>query len=137
MDGEKATSAASAHATAGSTSGPAISLTWRPPSSADAGFERRCRLAVVDGDPGARIGQEADQPHARPREPEHRHGQAAQGSVTDRIKRQSVEIEAGHRHASRWSSARKSVTPSRPASPPTIQKRSVIFVSGQPPSSKW
>ena len=33
--------------------------------------------------------------------------------------------------------ARKRVTPRRPARIPTIQKRSVIFSSSQPASSKW
>ena len=48
-----------------------------------------------------------------------------------------IDERAGHRRPYLGIEATKSVTPSMPASAPTIQKRIVIFSSSQPPSSKW
>ena len=96
------------------------------------------RLAVVDRHPGPGVDQEAGQGDPGPGEAEHRRRQAAQRPGLDGGQGQGVEIEpSGHPHTSLWSVARKSVIPRSPASTATIQKRRVIFVSGQPPSSKW
>jgi hypothetical protein len=99
------------------------------------------RPAVVDRDVGVRIEEEAGQRDPRPREAEHRHVPSAQQAAPDGVHRESVGIDRRHRrrraHCSAWMEARKRVTPSSPASAPTIQNRSVIFSSSQPPSSKW
>jgi hypothetical protein len=75
-----------------------------------------------------------------PRQAEDRHWSVAQGTGPDRLEREAVEIDrAGRRHrghVSRFSDARKSVTPRSAARTPTIQNRIVIFSSSQPPSSK-
>ena len=103
--------------------------------------EGRGRAAVVDRHPRAGVGQEAGQREAAAGQPEHRHRPVAQGAGSDRVEVEAVEVDrsAGrHRHhCSRSSEARKSVTPSSAARIPTIQKRTVIFSSSQPPSSKW
>ena len=107
--------------------------------------ELRGRSPVVHGDARSSVGQEASQGDAAAGQAQHGHRGRAQQAVPDRRHREGVRFDrAGrHRHAARhvsrsgWSVARNSVTPSRAARIPTIQKRMVIFSSSQPPSSKW
>ena len=104
-----------------------------------------CRSAVVDRHPGAGVGQEARQRDPAPCQPQHRHRGPAEQPVPDGGHREGIRLDrpVRHRHPARhasrsgWSVARNSVTPSRAARIPTIQKRIVIFSSSQPPSSKW
>ncbi len=107
--------------------------------------ERFLELAVaahvVDPDMGPRVVEEPGGRNSGPGKPEDRHGPPAQDACPDVRHRQSIEIErplGRHRraHASCLIEARKRVTPRSPARIPTIQKRSVIFSSSQPASSK-
>ncbi len=138
IDGENATRAAPSHEDAGSTSGPARSRDRSATQLRQPIRQRGGGLPVVDRHDGARIDEEPGQPDPGAGQPEDRDGDARQRAGADGIGRQRVEVDrVRHRQTSRCRVARKSVTPSRPASAATIQKRSVIFVSGQPPSSKW
>ena len=142
IDGDVATSAAPAHAEAGSTSGPA--------SDPDRATVERChrvaqlvdRPAVVDRDVGALVGEEAGEGDAGSGEAQDRDRSTAQRAREHVLEREGVEVDrpvGRHRraHASLWIEARNSVTPSSPARIPMIQNRSVIFSSSQPASSKW
>ena len=141
IEGDVATSAAPAQVAAGSTSGPSASTTGRPPSAAIASREVRGRPAVVDRHPCPGVGEEPGEGQAAAGQPEDRDRPVAQGAGTDVVQPQPVQVDrvgGGHgRHWSRFSEARKSVTPSSAARMPTIQKRIVIFSSSHPPSSKW
>ncbi len=100
------------------------------------------RSAVVDRDVGAGVGEEAGQRDPAPGQPEDRHRPAAEVSRANAVERQRVEVDrpfGRHRgaHSSCRIEARNSVTPSSPDRIPMIQKRSVIFSSSQPASSKW
>ena len=100
----------------------------------------RSRPAVVDRDAGSGVRQEARQCEPAPGQAEDRDRPVAQGARPDRVEVEAVEVDrsARHRHHCNLSrDARKSVTPSSAARIPTIQKRTVIFSSSQPPSSKW
>ena len=138
-EGEVHTSAWPASDGRGSTAGPSSSSTRRPPSAAMASAELVSRPGVVDGHPGAAVGQEARQRDAAAGEAEDGHRSAGE----------RVEVEARRgRWARRGATAtgvtrsvpgvpRKKATPTSAESTPTIQKRSVIFSSCQPISSKW
>ncbi len=105
----------------------------------DPPLQLRGRPAVIHGDPRPGVGQEPRQGNAAAGKPEHGHRASVQGTGPHAVERQRVEVD---RHGvqpsqtSAWIEARNRVTPSRPARMPTIQNRSVIFSSSQPPSSK-
>ena len=67
------------------------------------------RPAVVDGDPGAGIGQEAGQRDAAPGETEHRHRDVGEQPVADRLDGERVGVD---RQRS-WSSPPRSEEPAR------------------------
>ena len=126
--------------TAGRPRGRAASVTARPSSCRDGPLQLRSRSRVIDASRGARIGQEARQRDAAASEPEDGHGPAARGRPRRSLPASACRGRSGAVivvTGSRWIEARKSVMPRSPARTATIQKRSVIFSSSQPPSSKW
>ncbi len=109
------------------------------PEQGDGALERPGRTAVVDGDPGAGVREEAGERDAAPGEPQHRHRPPVEGAGAHGVQGEGVEVDRAHGHltSSALIDAMNRVTPRRPARTPTIQKRNVIFSSSQPPSSKW
>ena len=138
------TSAWPSSTSTGSTSGPRRSCTGLPlearrrrrPAPRPGG--RRRRSPGRPGRPGTGPGRRrcGRGPGPPPAGRGRSRGRAAQGRWASRWPRSSGGSSPGS-----WvppaGCARKKATPTRAESAPTIQKRSVIFSSGQPTSSKW
>ncbi len=124
MLGEVAIRSAADHVDAGSTSGPSRSSTARPPSDSMAEASSPGRPSVVDGDPGAGIGEEPGQGDAASGQPQHRHRPAAEGAFADAGRRQAIEIDDTPPHGRTTSGSRRRRASPRACRPARRRSRS-------------
>ena len=120
--------------------GPEFKLDRPPVESVDGRSEVVHRSAVVDRDPGSVVGEESRHRDSAAGQTEHRDRPPFERAVAGGCRGQAIEVDDASCHGFGYTfgiEATKSVTPSRPASAPTIQNRIVTFSSSQPPSSKW